>query len=105
MANTFNVERQTRFGGPVGKSLLLVEGQLVIDTTASGGAAAGDLPASMFKLRKIVGVLGVINDSNDKAYFGTPDYSGASLVVGGGASNALQDLPNDTYRLTLLGYL
>lgn len=103
MANTFTPSLQRRFGGPEGKSFLLIKGTLVIDTTATGGGAVDDLPASMFGLTKILGVLGIVNDGETKNYFATPDYDGDSMVVGGGASNAFQDLPNDIYRLTLIG--
>jgi hypothetical protein len=103
MANAFTVEKQRRWGGPEGKSFLFVEGILVIDTTASGGAAAGDLPASLFKLTKIVGCVSIVNDGNDYVVPGSPDYTGASLLVGGGADGALKDLPNDTYRVKLFG--
>ncbi len=103
MANAFTVEKQRRFGGPEGKSFLLVEGILVIDTTASGGAAPDDLPASLFKLKKIVACLSIINDGEDYLPPGSPDYTGDSLLVGGGATCALLDLPNDTYRVKLVG--
>lgn len=103
MANAFTVTKQSRLGGPQGKSFLLTEGTLVIDTTASGGAAADDLPASMFKLKKIVSCLSIVNDGEDKVFHGSPDYDGDSLLVGGGAAQALVDLPNDTYRVKLLG--
>lgn len=103
MANAFTPEFQRRFGGPEGKSFLLVKGILVIDTTASGGAAADDLPASLFAVNKIVSVLNIVNDDENKIYQGSADYDGDSLMVGGGASNAPMDLPNDTYRLTLIG--
>jgi hypothetical protein len=103
MANTFTPELQRRLGGPEGKTFLLVKGILAIDTTALGGAAVDDLPASLFGLKKIVAVLGIVNDGEDKNYQGTPDYTGDSLVVGGGVSNAFQDLPNDNYRVTVLG--
>lgn len=103
MANAFTVSKQYRFGGPQNKSFLMVDGTLVIDTTASGGAAVDDLPASMFKLTKIVACLGIVNDGEDKNYMATPDYTGDSLVVAGGASNAFMDLPNDTYRVRLIG--
>jgi hypothetical protein len=103
MANSFSVTSQYRFGGPAGKSFMLVDGVLTIDTTASGGAAVDDLPASMFKLTKIVACLGIVNDGETKNYYATPDYTGDSLVVGGGSSDAFQDLPNDVYRLRLIG--
>jgi len=103
MANTFTTEKQRRLGGPAGKSFILVEGLLVIDTTANGGAAAGDLPAALFKLTKIVAGYPAINSLNTLLYPTSPDYTGASLLVGGGVANALVDLPNGSYRVKLLG--
>lgn len=103
MANAFAVEKQRRFGGPQGKSYLLIEGILTIDTTALGGASVGDMPASMFGLKKITSCLSITNDGQDKTYYANPDYTGGSLLVGGGASNANQDLPNDIYRIKLVG--
>lgn len=103
MANTFTPVIQTRLGGPVGKSIMLVEGTLVIDTTASGGAAVDDMPASMFKLDKIIACLAIVNDGETESYRGNPDYTGDSLLIGNHASNGFADLPNDTYKVTLLG--
>lgn len=104
MANSFAVVRATPFAGHANKSLVLIEGTLTIDTTASGGGAVDDLPASMFKLKKIVACLGIMSDGETTQYFANGDYTGDSLVVGGGASNVFQDLPNDIYRVTLIGY-
>ncbi len=104
MANAFTATRAWRTAGPEGKSLLIQEGTLVIDTTASGGAAAGDLPASMFGLSDIVGVAAISNDDDSKGWVGTPAYDGESLMVQGGASNAYMDLPNDTYKLCIQGH-
>lgn len=105
MANAFTPTsiRTMYYGGPQGKNLKFVEGTLVIDTTATGGAVPDDLPASMFGLKKIVGIAAIVNDGEDKNWFGTPDYTGDSLLVGGGASNAPMDLPNDTYKIALQG--
>lgn len=103
MANTYTQARAVPFGGPVGKSLFLTQGTLVIDTTANGGAAAGDLPASMFGLNRILSAV-VVNDDNSKNFVGTPAYNGESLLIAGGASNAPMDLPNDTYLITVIGY-
>lgn len=106
MANAFTrtAGRAWRYGGGNGKSLIRVEGILVIDTTASGGAVPDDLPASMFGLQKIIGIAAIVNDGEDKNWFGTPDYDGDSLLVGGGAANAPMDLPNDTYKICIEGY-
>lgn len=105
MANTFTATRAWRYGGPVGKKLLQVEGVLVIDTTANGGAAADDLPASLFGLKQIIGPAVIVNDGEDKVFTGSPDYTGDSLlIVGGSADGALIDLPNDTYKAFIQGY-
>lgn len=103
MANAFTATRAWRYAGPCGKSLLKVEGALVIDTTAIGGATAGDLPASMFGLQEIVGPVAISNDDNSKGWIGVPAYAGTSLMVTGGASNAYMDLPNDTYKVCIQG--
>lgn len=104
MANSFTATRAWRHAGPNGKSLLIQEGTLVIDTTASGGATALDMPASMFGLSAIIGLAAISNDDDSKGWLGVPDYAGASLMVTGGASNAYMDLPNDTYKLYIQGY-
>lgn len=103
MANAFTVTKQYRGLGPQGKSFIFVDGILVIDTTATGGAVPDDLPASMFKLTKIAACESIVNDGEDKLYPGSPDYTGDSLLVGGGVAGATMDLPNDTYRVRLRG--
>jgi hypothetical protein len=104
MANTFTATRAWRMGGANGKSLLVVEGALVIDTTASGGASPDDLPASLFGLQTIIGPVTIVNDGEDKIFHAGPDHTGDSLLVGGGASQATVDLPNDTYKICITGF-
>lgn len=103
MANAFTATRAYRFGGSNNKSLLMVEGTLVIDTTATGGATAGDLLATLFGLTQIVGPVAISNDDNSKGWTGSPAYDGTSLMVQGGTSNAYMDLPNDTYKVCITG--
>ena len=103
MANAFTQTYSRRFAGTNGKSLALVKGTLVIDTTASGGGAVDDLPASMFGLQKIIACLGIVPDSEDAIIVAGPDYTGDSLLVKAAATNALADLANDTYGITLIG--
>lgn len=103
MANTFTATRAWRTAGPNGKSLIMKEGTLVIDTTADGGATAGDLPASMFGLLEIVDTAAISNDDDSKGWIGVPAYDAGSLMVTGGASNAYMDLPDDTYKLYIKG--
>lgn len=103
MANTFTKTHARRYAGPVGKSYIQIGGTLVIDTTATGGAVAGDLPASMFELTEIIeGGFAVLSD-NSKVYLTAPAFNRASLLVHGGAANAPMDLPNGTYNVSLVG--
>lgn len=75
----------------------------MIDTTALGGATAGDLPSSMFGLQTITqGGDAVISD-NSKVYGTVPAYAGTSLLVVGGAVNVPMDLPNGTYAVNMIG--
>jgi hypothetical protein len=103
MANTFTKTHARRYAGPVGKSYIQIIGTLVIDTTAQGGASAGDLPASMFELTEIIaGGFATLSD-NTKVYVTVPAYDRGSLLVVGGASNAPMDLPNGTYNVSITG--
>lgn len=102
MALSFTTSRtQVAFGGPVGKSLLIVEGDLVID--AVNGAVAGDIPASLFGLNRILGALSIVLSDDSKVYFGAAAIADGSLLIGGGASAATQDLPVGTYAVKLIG--
>lgn len=105
MANTFTATRAWRWGGSNNKSILAVEGVLVIDTTANGGAVPDDLPASLFGLKKIIGTCIIVDDGEDKVFTGCPDYTGDSLLVtDGSAAGATADLPNDTYKVFIQGF-
>lgn len=105
MANTFTKTRGWRWGGSNAKAIIALEGVLVIDTTASGGAAVDDMPASMFGLQKIIGPAVVVADGEDHIFLGCPDYTGDSLLITDGtAAGALADLPNDTYKLFIQGF-
>ena len=104
MSNAFTVDRVVMFGGSVGKSFKKVFGTLIIDTTATGGATAGDLPATLFGLAEIQDVGHIINDNNTKVYYGLPSYDKTSMMVSGGSSNAPGDLPNDTYLMSITGF-
>lgn len=103
MSNTFTPTRSFCFGGANGQDRITYEGTLVIDTTAYGGAVAGDLPASMFGLRRISNVSNVVANDNSKVIPAAPAKDGSSLMIGGGASNAAADLANGTYVLTIQG--
>lgn len=103
MSNAFTQTYSRRFAGSNNKSLAIVKGLLVIDTTATGGATAGDLPASMFGMQKIFGCMGAVLSDNSTIYFGVPAYDDGSLLIGAGAANAPMDLPNGTYNIALMG--
>ena len=103
MANTFTKTAATRFGGPSGKTFIKVTGTLVIDTTATGGAAAGDLPATLFETDLLTGPAAITLSTNAKVYVGVPAYDQLSLLVTDGASQAPIDLPNGTYNVCLEG--
>lgn len=104
MANVFQVQRVWRTAGSVGKSLQIVTGLLVIDTTAQGGADPADLPASMFGMSRILTTTPAVNSANSAIIVTAPSHTGASLIVRNVDDNALADLPNGTYALTLTGY-
>jgi hypothetical protein len=104
MANSFAVSSSRRTAGPEGKSYIHIIGILTVDTP--GGAAADDLPASLFGLSKIVDVGNIVPDSEDAMFAASPDYTGDSVLVmdNDAASQALADLPADSYRVSILGY-
>jgi hypothetical protein len=104
MANSFSQVGPTiRFGGPSGKSLALIKGNLTIDTTATAGAATTDFPASLFGLKSVVGCSNVIADDNSVVYPAAPSEDWTSLMIGGGTSLAATDLAADTYSLSVFG--
>lgn len=105
MANAFTARKFYLYGGMNKQERIVREGSLVIDTTATGGATKGDLPASMFGLRKITRVSNIVISDNSKVIPAAPADDGTSLMVGGGASNAAADLANGTYYLTIEGTL
>lgn len=105
MANAFTATATVLYGGTHKQERAVREGTLVIDTTALGGAAKGDLPASMFGLRKITRVSNVLLNDNSKVIPAAPANDGSSLMVGGGTSSAAADLANGTYILTIEGTL
>lgn len=105
MANAFTASKFYLYGGMNKQERIVREGRLVIDTTATGGATKGDLPASMFGLRKITRVSNIVISDNSKVILAAPADDGTSLMVGGGTSNATADLANGTYYLTIEGTL
>lgn len=102
MANSFTKSSVRRTAGPEGKTYLIITGILAIDSAV--GAAADDIPASLFGLNKIVDVGPIVPDSEDAIIVGAPDYTGDSILVRGVGANTLADLANDNYRLVVTGY-
>lgn len=98
---TVTINKQRRYGGPQGKSYLLVEVTIVADGTT--GALAGDIPASLFGLKKITKSSSIIKSTDDKLYPSSPVTAGTSLLVGGAAANGVQNLPAGTYNMVLVG--
>lgn len=103
MSNAFTKSKFYTYGGPNHQDRIVYEGRLVIDTTADGGATKGDLPASMFGLRRISRVSNVVLSDNSKVIPAAPADDGTSLMIGGGTSSAAADLANGTYYLTIEG--
>jgi len=103
MAKAFTVETTWREGGPEGKTILAVRGILAITVSGEGGAV-DDLPASLFKLNRILDCGPIVNDGEDLIIHGSPDYTGDSLITADPTDGTLLDLPVDNYRLTVKGY-
>jgi hypothetical protein len=78
-----------------------VEGTLTVATDTEGGIA-GDIPASLFRLKRIVGVLSLVSSNNGKV-IPAGVASDGSLLTGGGTENAAADLAIGTYKVKLLG--
>ena len=135
MAVSFTKSNELVLGSNIGTpALLLVEGNLVVgagDTNASG-AAAGDLPASLFSLKRIISALSIVKSTDNKAYRGGVASDGSLVVIGQTAAitdasitstlvdttvtstmtnpnivvtDTLIDLPAGTYALKLIGIL
>lgn len=104
MANGFIVTDAHRFAGPVGKTLVLRRGTLTIDTTATVGATAGDLPASMFGFSELLNVSAVTKSDNAEIYTAAIAADGGSVLVCDFDAVNTFDLPDGTYHLTLTGY-
>jgi hypothetical protein len=91
MANTFLLSRSYRYGGPNGKDILVLIGTLTLDGTS--GAAAGDLPASLFvsgdtALRQITGVSSLTISDNSAVVPAAPVADGTSIITMGDEDNS-----------------
>lgn len=100
---TFTPTRAWRMGGPNNKSILRVEGTLVV--TSPGGAAAGDIPASLFGLTQFIGPSIFSNAANTTAFDGYPEFTtAASIMIGVMTGTGFANLPNDTYKAFVQGF-
>lgn len=106
MANivaTFTPTLTWRVGGPNNKSILRVEGTLVV--TSPGGTNAGEIPASLFGLARFIGPQVFTASDNAHAYDGYPEYTtAASVVIGAMTAATMGDLPNGTYKALVQGW-
>lgn len=70
----------------------------------SDGAAAGDIPASIFGLTFIESASPAVKSDDSIVVVVAPSYDGASLLGKAAATAAAADIPSGTYKLTLTGY-
>lgn len=103
MAFSFTPARGFRGYGPNGKTLLVIEGDLVLDA-AGGGANPNEILATLFGLTQVIGISTFTKNDNTKAWLGQPAYDGASILGYGGAANAPQAIPAGTYKACVRGY-
>ena len=80
----------------------LITGTLVTDGT--DGAAAGDIPASLFGLSTIEKAEPLVKSDNTLIVVAMPAYNGASLLGKAAATAAPADIPSGTYKTLVYGY-
>src|SRR5690242_18612871 len=72
---------------------------VVITTDGSDGAAAGDIPASLFGLTFIEDASAAVKDDNSLIVVVAPAYDGKSLLGKAAATAAAADIPAGNYLL------
>jgi hypothetical protein len=103
MALAWTAAETFRFGGGNGKAMVMIQGRLVITTTAVGNAA-DEIPASTFGLDQIYGCGGIIPDNESKVWMGAPDDTNDSLITKDPiTTDVTNDLPADTYNMCVWG--
>jgi hypothetical protein len=75
-----------------------------IVTDGTDGAAAGDIPATLFGLTFIESAYPAVKSDNTLLVALAPAYNGASLLGKAAATAAPADIPSGTYLLTVIGY-
>lgn len=80
--------------------------QIVATFVAGGsdGAAAGDIPATLFGLSIIERACPAIKSDNTLIVVLSPSYDGTSLLGKAAATAAPADIPSGTYTVILFGY-
>lgn len=75
-----------------------------IVTDGTDGAAALDIPASLFGLTFIERSSAAVNSTNTLIVVTAPAYNGLSLLGKAAATAAPADIPSGTYLITVWGY-
>ena len=93
------------FGGPNEKPLRVARYAVTLDGTS--GASAGDIPASLFGMTKLLFCSGVIITGAEKAYSAVISEDGGSIQIVGpivtGTGSTI-DAPAGTYNTSIIGY-
>lgn len=97
MANIITRRKAYRSGGNMGKKLLVVEADVVIDTPVN------NLSASAFGLTEIVEAGPFVSDDNSTWYPAVPNYAQDGILIRDPNDGAAELIPADTYRVTVKG--
>lgn len=100
LASTAVTIRKDYNGGGLNNKLYAYR-EVTLVLTAQG-TTTNTITAAVLKLASISGSSVAINSANTTVLPTTPSYDGTLLLIGGGASNAPQDI-TDTVRLTVWG--
>lgn len=76
----------------------------ILSTDGSNGAAADDIPASLFGLSFIEWASPAVKSDDTLIVVVAPAYDGASLLGKAADTAAPADIPSGDYKLTLVGY-
>jgi len=87
-------------GGSNGKRFSVFELTLVL---SSMGTTTNKIQASVLGLTTIVRSTPAVDSNNAAVYPTAPSYDGTLLLIGGGSSNAPQDI-SATVHVTVFGY-
>jgi hypothetical protein len=99
-AGTVTINRAYHYGGSSTKKVRRYNVTLTLSTQ---GGATNSIPASAFTLTKIEGASSAVYSDNSAVVPLAPSADGTLLLVGGGASNAPQDI-SATITFEVWGY-